>query len=59
MHVFSHIVSSYFYILYIYGNMPTVSLEFGDEEVRVEVERALVKYSAASSRVKRMKTESF
>ena len=39
--------------------MPTVSLEFGDEEVRVEVERALVKYSAASSRVKRMETESF
>ena len=50
---------NYFYILYIYGNMPTVSLEFGDEEVRVEVERALVKYSAASSRVKRMETESF
>ena len=50
---------NYFYILYIYGNMPTVSLEFGDEEVRVEVERALVKYSAASSRVKKMETESF
>ncbi len=50
---------NYFYILYIYGNMPTVSLEFGDEEVRVEVEKALVKYSAASSRVKRMETESF
>ena len=54
-----HVKKNYFYILYIYGNMPTVSLEFGDEEVRVEVERALVKYSAASSRVKRMKTESF
>ena len=54
-----HVKKNYFYILYIYGNMPTVSLEFGDEEVRVEVERALVKYSAASSRVKKMETESF
>lgn len=52
-----HVKKNYFYILYIYGNMPTVSLEFGDEEVRVEVERALAKYSAASGRVKRLETE--